>query len=556
MTPTMTYRNLAAAATGKTVTTDPCTPCPACGGLECLCRPRFFAGQLLTEADLNRLDHYIVAKNKLHNRYVHGWGVACGMEVVCSTCGDQVIVRAGYALSPCGDDIVLCADQTVDICDLIAGCCRPQPDDCFPPRPLPPECEEAEQQWILAACYDETLSRGVPSLRATNACAPKCGCGSHNGCSCGSAKTPKTSPRPAPTQCEPVTVCESFKFIAYPAPQETREQPRGAMFDRFLACLSEFTAALPAPPAGANLTLAAAQKYCSDLRTALVGLFKKSPGTNCAIFDQLNVSCPPADANTNPQQYLVQVVQLFAPVIIEYLRSCLCSALLPLCPDPPPANCVPLATITIRRKDCRIIRICNLEGRKFLTTFLNLQYWLSWLPYVRNLRNALARVCCTVLPVRSGNVTTGVKADFSRSNLSTAPPDQDSGTLSAIALSSFSRARASAPGGIEAVSYAAAGFNDANGQPFLGKIDLANPLAVAIADDLMAPVLSAVLPPEAIAAFTKAGGEVAAGTVVHEREQDSQLESLRGQVAQLQQTIDKQQMTIDGLIRAMREKKS
>ena len=24
------------------------TPCPACGQLECLCRPRFFAGQLLT----------------------------------------------------------------------------------------------------------------------------------------------------------------------------------------------------------------------------------------------------------------------------------------------------------------------------------------------------------------------------------------------------------------------------------------------------------------------------------------------------------------------------
>ena len=38
--------------------------CPACGGLECLCRPRFFAGQLLTEEDLNRLEHYIIEKNK------------------------------------------------------------------------------------------------------------------------------------------------------------------------------------------------------------------------------------------------------------------------------------------------------------------------------------------------------------------------------------------------------------------------------------------------------------------------------------------------------------
>ena len=55
-------------------TADPCTPCPVCGGLECLCRPRFYAGQLLNEQDLNRLDRYIVAKNRLHNRYLHGWG--------------------------------------------------------------------------------------------------------------------------------------------------------------------------------------------------------------------------------------------------------------------------------------------------------------------------------------------------------------------------------------------------------------------------------------------------------------------------------------------------
>ena len=84
---------------------------PGCGGLECLCRPRFFAGQLLTEEDLNRLERYVVDKNRLHNRYLHGWGVVCGLEVVCDPCGSgHVIVRTGYALSPCGDDIVVCKD--------------------------------------------------------------------------------------------------------------------------------------------------------------------------------------------------------------------------------------------------------------------------------------------------------------------------------------------------------------------------------------------------------------------------------------------------------------
>ena len=45
--------------------------------LECLCRPRFFAGQLLTEQDLNRLDQYIIGQNRakkvlsvaVHNHY-------------------------------------------------------------------------------------------------------------------------------------------------------------------------------------------------------------------------------------------------------------------------------------------------------------------------------------------------------------------------------------------------------------------------------------------------------------------------------------------------------
>src|SRR5213082_3499996 len=85
---------------------DPCADdkpvCPACGGLQCLCRPRFFPGQLLTDEDLNRLDHYIVAKNRLHNRHVFGSGVVCGLEVVCSTCDPAsdgtVVVKPGYAL--------------------------------------------------------------------------------------------------------------------------------------------------------------------------------------------------------------------------------------------------------------------------------------------------------------------------------------------------------------------------------------------------------------------------------------------------------------------------
>ena len=50
-------------------------------------RPRFFAGQLLTEDDLSALTAYTTAKDRLHNRYLFGAGVVCGLWVSCDPCG-------------------------------------------------------------------------------------------------------------------------------------------------------------------------------------------------------------------------------------------------------------------------------------------------------------------------------------------------------------------------------------------------------------------------------------------------------------------------------------
>jgi hypothetical protein len=79
-------------------------------------RPRFFAGQLLTEDDLQSLSEYVVAKNRLHNRHLFGDGVVCGLEVTCHPCGGgTVIVQPGYALDCCGNDLVLPCPQPLDI---------------------------------------------------------------------------------------------------------------------------------------------------------------------------------------------------------------------------------------------------------------------------------------------------------------------------------------------------------------------------------------------------------------------------------------------------------
>lgn len=238
-----------------------CTPtCPACGGLKCLCRPRFFCGQLLTDADLTALEQYVIDKNRLHNRYLVGTGVACGLEIACDPCDPRsVVVRSGYAVSPCGDDIVVCGDTSVDICALIDTCNRQTPQ-CDGPYQRPPrDCRGGQNQWVLAICYDERPVRGVTAqigagdtpASARCSCGGSggggCGCGGHaktsSGCGCGSGTStssatkkscgcggtgttsaPSSKKTPSP-QCEPTRICEGYRFVAYPKPTQATLVP-------------------------------------------------------------------------------------------------------------------------------------------------------------------------------------------------------------------------------------------------------------------------------------------------------------------------------------------
>jgi hypothetical protein len=89
--------------------------CEQCN-LEGFVRPRFFPGQLLTEEDLQLLDAYTIAKNRLHNRAFWGDGVVCGLEVTNHPCDKgTVVVSAGYALDCCGNDIVVACRQELDV---------------------------------------------------------------------------------------------------------------------------------------------------------------------------------------------------------------------------------------------------------------------------------------------------------------------------------------------------------------------------------------------------------------------------------------------------------
>jgi hypothetical protein len=108
-----------------------CVPAQSSGAGWSFSRPRFFSGQLLTEDDLAQLTNYFSAKDRLHNRFLFGEGVVCGLEVRCNPCGGTSIsVSPGYALDGCGNDIVVPVAQTLDIPSMIRDLMRRLGTDC------------------------------------------------------------------------------------------------------------------------------------------------------------------------------------------------------------------------------------------------------------------------------------------------------------------------------------------------------------------------------------------------------------------------------------------
>ena len=108
-----------------------CSDCHGdCCALECPTKPNFFCGQVLTDEDLKALVDWTSAKSALQ-RFRHGWGVSCGLEV---TCGHdpknpaRVVAEPGYAIDCCGHDIVVCEPIYYDFkCDKPFDPCCPEP---------------------------------------------------------------------------------------------------------------------------------------------------------------------------------------------------------------------------------------------------------------------------------------------------------------------------------------------------------------------------------------------------------------------------------------------
>ena len=126
-------------------------------------RIRYFTGRHMTARDFRDADAYHRTHRYLHNRVLHGWGIACGLGVELhwnSDCRhDHVVVRCGLALDCCGREIVVPKDVV-------------SPKIPWDDAPKVGGSDERDAAFVLLLClrYRECPTERVPVLYSPAAC--------------------------------------------------------------------------------------------------------------------------------------------------------------------------------------------------------------------------------------------------------------------------------------------------------------------------------------------------------------------------------------------------
>jgi hypothetical protein len=427
----------AALSTASGLTTSSCS-CGACSGPDSLVRPRFFAGQVLTDVDLTALEAYAVDAHRMHNRYLHGWGVVCGLDLSCENCGDGLVVGSGYALDSCGRDIVVPGPQQLDVAAMIANCLaaeRANVPACDPPMRGPGQGCDTDQQWCLTVRYKEVPVRPVMPLAgtSTSTCGSGCGCGGQSnrgGCGCGGA-TPSAgysctcgqrgsrstqtcgcdqyvTATQLPPGCEPTRIVECFDFDvcrcdAHCCSLESTIADTLPM--QLLKCLEPVRKTvgkqLSAPQQRAMMTAAlgtvgnaeTTRQGISRMYDGVLGLYQTGARrSSCQLPQEFGtIDYSPQAQDETAEHYsarLISGTQTLVTLVVAHLRECLCQALNPPCPEACDDRVV-LGCFTVSQG--AVTKICNLECRRYAGSFVSRRYWLPIGPVAMW---ALGELCC------------------------------------------------------------------------------------------------------------------------------------------------------------------
>jgi hypothetical protein len=340
-------------------------------------RPLFFAGQLLTEDDLQSLEDYVVAKNRLHNRHLFGSGVVCGLAVVCDPCGTgHIWVQPGYALDCCGNDLTLDCRTKLDVNAMIRDLLRDERGgiDCGDPCVDQANSHYATKgkppvrEYCLTVQYCEQRSDPVSPYAVDAPCSPQA--------------------------CEPSRLREGLRF-ALRCPSKP-----GAPDDFFAALRHFFGDVIKLEKIGAEGVLGLERQVrgelaklrhrgFEELKILLLDLIERSPHpTACTLFERVSAMRAPEPPKPRGQEDPVEQpgVEGLMDVFLELLRECFCMAILPPCP---PCDDLAVEIACIRVQGCEVIEICNMS-RQLVLSPASMRYWLGF----GRLEAELRRICC------------------------------------------------------------------------------------------------------------------------------------------------------------------
>jgi hypothetical protein len=372
--------------------------CPTCGSVECFERPRFFCGQPLSDEDLNAAQRYVIEKNRLHNRYLVGTGVACGLAVRCDPCCDgSMIIEPGYAIDCCGNDIVVCKEASFNVID-----CFKQPETPYCDRDLieyKSQCDRESKEYCLAIFYDEEPIKPITALIRDNGCKN--------------------------VRCEPSRTRETFRFELVEKPEPDRcdidlswlprerdnrlspifnilkiladQTPSHSFFCNVLTCLfgdrelfDILTIVSQTLKWDPGTYKERAATLFNKMRSYVLKIYEKEPRIRCNLLAEIkSIEMP----QQNPDNYDVSKAQnallRMYTLILNLVKDCICEALLVPCPECNEEDGVILACFTM--KGNKIEKICNLS-RKQLMTGPALQYWIQ--PLFAALEQIAEQFCC------------------------------------------------------------------------------------------------------------------------------------------------------------------
>ncbi|MFD2081315.1 hypothetical protein [Actinopolymorpha cephalotaxi] len=398
---------------------------------------------MLSDLDLISLERYVIAKDQLHNRYLHGSGVVCGLAITRDDCSDNLVVECGYALDCHGRDIVVPNRQSFDLDAAIRACLlaeRTRPV-CDPPSQPPAACPD-DGTWCVTLRYREADIRPQKPLIAGSCGCGRggtamgggtCGCGGgsasagSSACGCGGTGTSGGTTTSTTTGtatcgcgstafapgCEPTRTVECFELGVCRDDQQCHDlsaRLASSMPAQIIACLRDAWAKVgrqvdpesqklnaklamgKATPRDAGAAYAAVWRLHAAMSDLVRGCESPSP----EVVQELAAARPtPQLAEESNAVYVARsgtAVRQLLLLAVLYARDCICKAMLPPCPPCPDDDRIILGCVTFR--DGKAQSICNLSCRKYAGSFVNREYWLPVLPMLTWVAGLL---CC--LPI-------------------------------------------------------------------------------------------------------------------------------------------------------------